>query len=200
VSAVPPFAVLAVCMGNICRSPMVEQLLLVAARELVGAKADDLLYVHGGGTGSWHHGNRMDPGAARQVRRRGGDPSGFRARHLRAEHVEASDLVITATAEQSEYVDRLVPGARARTFVAGELGRLLDRVDAGALAPFTVDADAVYARGTALVAALHAARGRSPAGPADELDDPWGRGEESFAAVADEIEATVRPLARLLLS
>jgi protein-tyrosine phosphatase len=197
---VPPFAVLSVCMGNICRSPMLELLLVAAARDLVGAKADDLLYAHGGGTGSWHHGDRMDRQAARQVRLRGGDPDPFRARYLRPEHVEASDLVITATVEQAGYVDQLVPGAGERTFVAGELRRLLPRVAPAELPAFAADPDTVYARGSALVAALHTARGRQQATAADELDDPWGCGDAVFARVADEAEETVRPLARVLLS
>jgi len=57
----------------------------------------------------------------------------------------------------------------------------------------------VYARGVALVEAAHAARaGQSPE-PEDELDDPWGRGDGVFNRVAGEIEATVRPLAAVLL-
>ena len=32
-----PFSILQVCMGNICRSPMAERLLVCAARELVEA-------------------------------------------------------------------------------------------------------------------------------------------------------------------
>jgi protein-tyrosine phosphatase len=35
--------------------------------------------------------------------------------------------------------------------------------------------------------------------PGDDLDDPWGRGEGTFARVADEIEEVLRPLAAALL-
>ncbi|MBT8226436.1 MAG: phosphotyrosine protein phosphatase [Dactylosporangium sp.] len=195
----PPFTVLHVCMGNICRSPMAERLLVVAAERLVGDKAGQWLHVHGAGTGGWHHGDRMDPGAARQVRQRGGDPDRFRARRLLAEHVEASDLILTATGEQVEFVERLVPDADGRTFALGEFGRLLRAVDADRLPPFAANPDGVYARGVALVAAVDAARaGRGPT-PADDLDDPWSRGERVFSRVADEIEQTVVPLAGLLL-
>jgi protein-tyrosine phosphatase len=193
---VTPFTVLHVCMGNICRSPMAERLLVAAADRLGGR---DLIHVHGAGTGGWHVGQSMDSAAARQVLARGGDASGFRARKLLGEHVDASDLVLTATAEQVDYVLGLRPDAADRTFVLGELGRLLPQISRPDLPPSGRDADAVYERGVALVAALAAVRGGKPAEPEDDLDDPWGRGDKFFGRVADEIESTVRPLAELLL-
>src|SRR5262249_40224632 len=131
-------------MGNICRSPMAERLTVVAARDLAGDKADDLVYVHSAGTGGWHAGDPMDTSAARQVRSRGGDPHGFVARRLRGEHVEAADLVLTATAEQQQFVLSLRPDAAERTFVLGEFGRLLDQVDRAGLAGFAPAPDVVY--------------------------------------------------------
>jgi protein-tyrosine phosphatase len=199
VSGLPPFAVLQVCMGNICRSPMAERLLVSAAREIVGDRVSELLLVHGAGTGGWHVGAEMDPGAARQVLARGGDVSGFAARKLATDLVEASDLVLTATGEQREFVQEMRPDAAARTFVLGEFGRLLRAVDLAALPPAAPSPDAVFARGVALVEAVAKARGDAPPRASDDLDDPWGRGDAYFARVAEEIDATVRPLARALL-
>jgi protein-tyrosine phosphatase len=193
----PPFTVLQVCMGNICRSPMAERLLVAAAGEHVD-DVDEVLHVHGAGTGGWHEGDPMDRGAAKQVLARGGSTDGFRARKLRADHLDASDLILTATAEQVEFVLGLRPDAADRTFVLGEFGRLLRRVDTSAL-PDGEGPDAVHARGTALVAAVSRLRGGDPPRPADELDDPWGRGDAYFSRVADEIEDTVKPLAGTLL-
>src|SRR5947209_3767670 len=157
-------------MGNICRSPMAERLLRLAARERVGDKADTVLLSHSAGTGGWHAGEAMNPPAARELLRRGGDDRGFAARRLLGEHVDAADLVLTATAEQVDFVVGLRPDAAAR-----------------------------HARGVALVEAAHAARaGRSPE-PRDELDDPWGRGDSVFSRVAGEIDAVVRPFAAVLL-
>ena len=186
-------------MGNICRSPMAERLLVQAARELVGAVADDLLHVHGAGTGGWHHGKPMDPSAARQLRARGGDPGSFAARRLLAEYVDGSDLILTATAEQADFVLGLRPDAGARTFVLGELGRLLGKVDLESLPPVKPEPELVYARGVALVEAVDRARGGRRPLPGDDLDDPWGCGDATFARVADEIEDTVRPFAAALL-
>ncbi|MEV6926185.1 phosphotyrosine protein phosphatase [Dactylosporangium sp. NPDC051485] len=185
----PPFSVLCVCMGNICRSPMAERLLVADALAL-GATSDQLL-VHGAGTGGWHAGEPMDPQAAKQVLARGGDVTGFRARKLLAEHVEASDLILTATIEQVEFVVGLCPDAAPRTFVFGEFGRLIRDLPLPPLGD-------VYARGVALVEAADAARAGERAVASDELDDPWGRGDAYFSRVADEIHATTKPLAEAL--
>src|SRR4029078_11548062 len=129
------------------------------------------------GTGGWHVGASMDPGAARQVRSRGGDADAFAARQLATEHLEYSDLILTATGEQSKFVHGMRADAADRTFVLGELGRLMPSVDETGLAPFAPDTDAVHARGVALVEAVAAVRGHRSARPADDLDDPWGRAD-----------------------
>jgi protein-tyrosine phosphatase len=202
VTAVPPFTVLHVCMGNICRSPMAERLMRLAVAE-VGAVAvdvvEDLVYSHSAGTGGWHAGEQMNPPAARQVRARGGDDSGFAARRLRSEHIDAADLVLCATADQQLYVRALRPDAAARTFVLGQFGRLLPKADLASLPPAEPTPQGVYRRGLALVTTVEALRNGAAPLDADDLDDPWGRGEKTFARIADEIEQTVRPLAVALL-
>ncbi|RKN18034.1 phosphotyrosine protein phosphatase [Micromonospora musae] len=201
----PPFTVLHVCMGNICRSPMAERLLALAVRErltrlgLDPAGADELVHSHSAGTGGWHAGEEMNPPAARQVVSRGGDAEGFAARKLRSDHIDAADLVLTATADQQDYVVALRPDAAARTFVLGEFGRLLGAVDVAGLPESSATPEAVHARGVALVAAVQAARHDSHSLATDDLDDPWGRGDQCFSRVADEIEETVQPLAAALL-
>jgi protein-tyrosine phosphatase len=193
---VAPFSVLCVCMGNICRSPMAERLLVadLAALSAPGSAAPDLVYVHGAGTGGWHAGDRMDPQAARQVLARGGDPAGFRARKLLAEHIDASDLVLTATAEQVELVVQLRPDAEARTFVWGQFARLLPAVAADLPA-----GGEVYDRGVALVDLVDRARARDEVREEDDLADPWGRTDDFFGVVADQVQALTRPLAAALL-
>jgi protein-tyrosine phosphatase len=190
---VSPFTVLHVCMGNICRSPMAERLTVLAA-----GPRHDLLYAHSAGTGGWHVGEPMDASAARQVRRRGASVDGFRARRLDRTHIDAADLVLTATEEQQQFVVSLRPDAAERTFVLGEFGRLLRTVPP--LPPLPASSpDEVYARGVALVAAVEAARGGRLPEVDDDLDDPWGRGDAYFGRVADEIEETVRPLVAALV-
>jgi protein-tyrosine phosphatase len=183
-------------MGNICRSPMAERLFVAAVAELAGGAG--LVHSHSTGTGGWHAGEQMHPSAARQVQARGGDPDGFAARRLRSEHLDAADLILVATADQQLYVTALRPEAAARTFVLGELGRLLPLVERAALPPAGPAPESVLARGVALVTALDTARAGAPPRPEDDLDDPWGRGEKTFARVADEIDSILRPLAAAL--
>lgn len=199
----PPFTILHVCVGNICRSPMAERLLAAALRKRLGDAVETRYLSHGAGTGSWHVGQPMEDGAARTVASRGGDASGFRARRISGDLIDMSDLVLAATSEQVEYVLGLRPDAEARTFVLGEFGRLLSTVDLSRL-PVAEDDATAYARAVDLVAAVDAARtdgrgGRRPSQPRDDLVDPYGMADKHFARVADSIEQTVRPLADALL-
>ena len=200
----PPFAVLHVCMGNICRSPMAERLLLLAAEHRL-AKVDadaalgDLLTSTSAGTGGWHEGEPMNPPAARQIKLRGGSADGFAARKLRTAHLSAADLILTATVDQLDYVLALLPEAAARTFVLCHLGRLLSRLDLAALPPAEVRPAGFAVRAAALVAAADRARGDAQPVPEDDLDDPWGRGEQTFGRVADDIEETLYTLVDALL-
>ncbi|HLV58504.1 MAG TPA: phosphotyrosine protein phosphatase [Natronosporangium sp.] len=198
----PPFTVLHVCMGNICRSPMAERLLRAAVAELSGLpqdKAEALVHSHSAGTGGWHAGEPMHPPAARQVRARGGDDAGFTARRLEPAHIDASDLVLCATVDQAYHVRSLRPDAASRTFVMGEFRRFLSRTDLADLPPVDLSPHGVHARGVALVAAVDKARDGRPARPTDEVDDPFGHGDGTYTRVADEIEDTVRSLAAALL-
>ena len=143
-----PFTVLNVCMGNICRSPMAERLFAQAVRNRVATEpAEQLLRSFSAGTGGWHEGEEMNPPAARQVRARGGSVDGFEARKLRGSHLDEADLILTATADQYDYVVALRPEAATRTFVLGEFGRLLPGVHAEPLPVAEPKPDAVYARG-----------------------------------------------------
>jgi protein-tyrosine phosphatase len=199
---VPPFTVLHVCMGNICRSPMAERLLRAAVAELAGLpqdEADALVHSHSAGTGGWHAGEPMHPPAARQVRARGGDATGFTARRLEPAHIDASDLVLCATVDQARYVCSLRPDAAPRTFVMGEFRRLLAETDLTDLPTADLSPEGVHARGVALVAAVDKTRDGRPPRPTDEVDDPFGHGDRTYARVADEIEDMVRSLAAGLL-
>jgi low molecular weight protein-tyrosine phosphatase len=194
-----PFTVLHVCMGNICRSPMAERLLARAARDRIGAPADHLVRSVSAGTGGWHEGEEMNPPAARQVLSRGGLVDGFEARKLRGDYIDEADLIFTATADQYDYVVALRPEAAGHTFVLGEFGRLLAAVDPASLPAASQKPDEVYERGVAIVEAAHRLRHGEAPQPGDDLDDPWGRGDQTFQRVGDEIEDTLVPFATLLL-
>jgi low molecular weight protein-tyrosine phosphatase len=192
-----PFTVLNVCMGNICRSPMAERLLARAVRDR--DPTEKLLRSLSAGTGGWHEGEEMNPPAARQVRARGGSVDGFAARKLRGDHIDEADLILTATADQYDYVVALRPEAASRTFVLGEFSRLLAGIDPAPLPAAESKPEAVHARGVAIVEAADRLRAGEPARAGDDLDDPWGRGDQTFQRIGDEIEDATVPFASLLL-
>ncbi|MEV6596919.1 phosphotyrosine protein phosphatase [Actinoplanes sp. NPDC051346] len=200
----PPFTVLHVCLGNICRSPMAEHLLrLVVGRRLAnldpGADPGELLRSVSAGTGGWHEGEEMNPPASRQIALRGGVVAGFTARKLTGEHLAEAGLVLTATAEQSDYVVSLAPGVACRTFVLGQFARLLRELDLAELPPAGTDPRTFTARATALVAAADRRRAHEEPLPGDDLDDPWGRGDQTFQRIAETIDESLYALVDALL-
>ena len=70
-------AVLFVCLGNICRSPLAEAAFRAAAQAAgLEAEADSA------GTGGWHAGQAPDKRARDEARRHGIDISAYRARQI----------------------------------------------------------------------------------------------------------------------
>src|SRR4051812_22881172 len=178
-----PFVVLHVCMGNICRSPMAERLMILAAQQRLakldaGVAAGDLLRSVSAGTGGWHEGEEMNPPAARQILLRGGSTDGFTACKLVTAHLLDADLILTATADQLDYIHALRPELTGRTFVLGHLSRLLSEVDTAGLPAASTEPEAFAARAAALVAGADRVRADIPAQYDDDLDDPWGRGDQ----------------------
>jgi len=86
-------AILFVCLGNICRSPLAEAAFRAAAERL-GLEAD----ADSAGTDGWHRGEPPDPRAIATARRHGVDISGYRARKIepsdfhRFSHIVALDM------------------------------------------------------------------------------------------------------------
>ncbi len=78
-----------VCLGNICRSPLVEQ---VARERLAIARLD--VQVASCGTGDWHAGEGADPRMIAAARAAGHDLSKHRARQLRARDFADFDLLL----------------------------------------------------------------------------------------------------------
>jgi protein-tyrosine phosphatase len=70
-------AILFVCLGNICRSPLAEAAFRAAADE-AGLMAE----IDSAGTGAWHIGEPPDQRAQATARRHGVDISGYRGRQV----------------------------------------------------------------------------------------------------------------------
>ena len=84
-------AILFLCLGNICRSPLAEGAARAAfARAGIDAKLDSA------GTGDWHVGHAPDRRAQAEARRRGIDISALRARQLSPDDFYDFDLILAA--------------------------------------------------------------------------------------------------------
>ena len=180
--------ILLICTGNICRSPMALGFLADRSGRLL----DGALIVRSAGT--WARpGSPPTPEAEASVAERGIDISDHRSTPVSSDLIGWADLIITMTAEQRDEVLDITPDAADRTFTLKELVALL-----GALPPPEVERsrDALLAR-VDEASALRAS-GRAPA-PADaDVVDPIGMSDETYRAVAWELEELTDALVRRL--
>ena len=179
-------AILVVCSGNICRSPIAEGLLRRALeRRLDG----DAPAVGSAGTIAVDGAPAM-PESVEAARERGVDIWAHAARRLTPDLIDGADLIVGMAAEHREAVARLLPGASARAFTLKELTRLLE-------APTTVESEPrLDARVTAAAAA------RASGGPANRFDedvvDPLGMPLETYRAIAWELDEWIDRLVAAL--
>ena len=98
-------AVLMVCLGNICRSPMAEAALRRHAQIL---ELD--IMVDSAGTGDWHIGHGPDVRAQEVARRVGGiDIGGLRARQVQREDFNRFNYVLAMDARNLRNLKALTP-------------------------------------------------------------------------------------------
>ena len=86
-----PYRICVVCLGNICRSPMAERVLIA---ELAKAGLTGTVVVDSAGTGDWHLGEAMDSRASAELSRRGHDGSGHEARQIQPTWLARYDLLL----------------------------------------------------------------------------------------------------------
>jgi protein-tyrosine phosphatase len=179
-------AILVVCTGNICRSPMAEGLLRSALDRRLDGRAPD---VGSAGTIAIDGAPAM-PESIEAARERGVDIRAHAARLLTPELIDGADLVVTMAAEHREAVQRLVPGAAARTFTLKELTRVLE---AGPAA----DPDERLDRRVG-----EAAAARASGAPSNRFDedvvDPLGMPLDTYRAIAWEIDEWIGRLVTAL--
>jgi protein-tyrosine phosphatase len=169
------FRILAVCTANICRSPMVEHLL---RDSLAGASVGSThvrFEVSSAGVRGWD-GAPMDPPAAEELRRLGGDPSRFVARSFSAALGKRADLILTATTDQRSLVLQEVPQALRRTFTLLEFARLVVAVNGSAAGegPARLVSEAAASRGAAHLETY-------------DLGDPYGQPPAVHRRTADVV-------------
>ena len=176
-----PFNVLAVCTGNICRSPAVEMLLR--------GVLDESVTVGSAGTGALVGHPVAEPMANLLVA--GGFPvDGFAARQLTSDLVDQADLVLALTPEHRTRVVESVPAAVRRTVTLRELGRL-----SSTLAPGAVGGRDDGERLAALLPAALQERPRHAGRQHDDgVIDPYRRSAGTYRRSYDQIFDALAPV------
>ena len=183
------FSILTVCTGNICRSPLAEQLLrtgLIDWQEVTVSSA---------GTGALV-GEPMTDQAQALSRRYGGDkPENHVARALALEQLREAGLVLALSLEHRRAIVEMLPRGARHTFTLREFARLLvgitdeDLEDVAAL-----DGSDRAGRLAALVEVAASRRGlvEPPDSPEDDnVVDPYRQTDEVYQLSADQIVPAV---------
>jgi protein-tyrosine phosphatase len=177
-------AVLVVCTGNVCRSPMAEGFLRAALDRRFGQAAP---HVSSAGTAGWE-GSGARPESVEVAAERGVDIAEHAARLLEAPMLADADLVVCMAAEHREAVGSMDPGAASKAFTLKELTTLLESTDRGR----TGRPEDLGAR-VAAAAALRA--DGAVAMPADQdIVDPLGSPRSVYRAIAWELDTWIERL------
>ena len=140
-------AILFLCLGNICRSPLAE-----GAARAAFARAGLAATLDSAGTGDWHVGHPPDARAQAEARRRGIDIGDLRARQIDPDDFHHFDLILAADdTNLRDALDIAPAGARAAAMLMLDLvpGRAGESVadpyygDDGGFAATWADVDAV---------------------------------------------------------
>ncbi|UWX97991.1 low molecular weight phosphatase family protein [Arthrobacter zhaoxinii] len=178
-----PFRILAVCTGNICRSPMAERLLQAGLDRVAPGEFE----VSSAGTGALI-GSGIEPHVAGFVNIFGGNSADFSSRQLTPEILQDQDLVLALTRAHRSRIVELAPGLLRRTFTLRELARLLPLVDAD---PAVGAAD----RWQAAVAGALRMRSAHPVSPEeDDVVDPYRRSDAVYQQMVRQLAPAVDAL------
>lgn len=177
-----PFTVLFVCTGNICRSPIAEQVF----RARLGSPA--VVFSSAGTDAMVGHG--MPQQAIDVSMRLKAYPDGHRARQLRSETIDSADLVIVMTRRQRSVVARLLPRASRYTFTLREFARLADAfVVDPLLLPPARPGESVPGRVRAAIPVLAARRGRiATTATDDDVPDPYRGSDAAYRLVGEMVD------------
>lgn len=188
------FSILTVCSGNICRSPLAEQLLRA------GLAPWPQVSVSSAGTVGLT-GESMPGQAAALSRQYGGDPSAHVARELTAQHLADADLVFAMSREHRRAIVELSPRAIRYTFTIREFARLISDItdadlDDAAELPLA-DSAARFATLVELAASMRGAVPPAASPDDDDVVDPYRRSDETYAESARQLVPAINAVVSL---
>lgn len=180
------YTLLAVCTGNICRSPAMERLLAHAFA------AEDGIEVRSAGTHA-HVGDDMEAQMKERLADYGAHTEDFQAEQLSPEMIRSSDLVLTATRGHVRDILTDVPESEPKVFTLREFVRLLESLDPSSLDEALEAARPATQRLAALVPLVAEQRDHAQSPTAeDDVVDPYMMPDdvfdESFAQVRGPVE------------
>jgi len=189
-----PFTILVVCTGNVCRSPLADQMLTSAVQKYLPAEVAANVVVHSAGTEA-PVGAPMSPPAAAISTKLGLDPSAHQARQLTADMLRESDLTLVATRGHRQDVARMLPRSARTLFTIREFGRVAEALLDEPREPVTSADDL-----RALVSKTAGRRGyvSRPDPALDDIVDPIGRSERTYKRMADELIPSINLASKLL--
>lgn len=178
--------ILVVCSGNICRSPLAEQLLHARL-----ADATHPVSVVSAGTIA-DDGAAMDAQSALLSQQYGGQPEAHLSRLLTERQIQAAQLVLTATRAHRAEVVSLVPRASRYTFTLRQFARLLEQIGDEQLAGLH-DLESLVEEAAALRGFAVPAAGTRPED--DDIEDPYRQRTEVYERVGAQIDRVVASIA-----
>jgi protein-tyrosine phosphatase len=104
----PPYSILFVCLGNICRSPAAE---IIFRKMVEEAERSEDFHIDSAGTIGYHEGSPPDPRMAEALERNGYTIDGC-ARQIAEEDLEKFDLIVTMDETNQADVQRLDKSGR----------------------------------------------------------------------------------------